>query len=225
MIVDYANVKGLNQGQFYEEVTNKKQIVLHHTVSDAKSEVGDIAWWNSNAERVGAHFIITSDGRVTQTIDTKFWIHHLGISLPGNKVESKHKLTNVIRNQQSIGIELDSAGGLTRVNGVWRSSFGTTIADDRVEVYPLGYGGYHGFEKYSDGQLLSCRRLLETLCVFYKIPLKCAVSEWRAIFDICNSALIGVPGIYTHTSYRTDKSDCHPSVGLMKMLEASVAVP
>jgi hypothetical protein len=48
------------------------------------------------------------------------------------------------------------------------------------------------------------------------------ISLWEGqgdtIFDINMDALGGIPGIFTHTSYRTDKSDCHPQKELVDML-------
>jgi len=38
------------------------------------------------------------------------------------------------------------------------------------------------------------------------------------LFDICEGAIMGKPGIYTHNSYRTDKSDIHPQPEMIQML-------
>ena len=58
----------------------------------------------------------------------------------------------------------------------------------------------------------------------FMIFLKC----WRIMqskdykkdmWDISRSALSGSPGIYTHVSYRKDKSDCHPQKDLIENLK------
>ena len=36
--------------------------------------------------------------------------------------------------------------------------------------------------------------------------------------DISRSTLSGNPGIYTHVSFRKDKSDCHPQEELVKII-------
>jgi hypothetical protein len=49
----------------------------------------------------------------------------------------------------------------------------------------------------------------------FGIPLDYNADMW----DVTNNALDGKPGIWTHNSYRTDKSDCHPQPELIKMLQ------
>jgi len=39
------------------------------------------------------------------------------------------------------------------------------------------------------------------------------------IWDISRSALEGSPGIYTHVSFRKDKSDCQPQEELQEILK------
>ena len=38
------------------------------------------------------------------------------------------------------------------------------------------------------------------------------------MWDISENALSGQPGIFTHTSVRSDKTDCHPQPELVRML-------
>ena len=39
------------------------------------------------------------------------------------------------------------------------------------------------------------------------------------MFETNEKALKGYHGVWTHTSYRTDKSDCHPQPELIEMLK------
>jgi len=39
------------------------------------------------------------------------------------------------------------------------------------------------------------------------------------MWNLNNSALEGTPGIWTHVSFRPDKSDCHPQLSLIKLLK------
>src|SRR5688500_9910554 len=66
------------ENQYSKEITAKKGIVLHHTVS-ADSVSGDIEWWKSTPERVATPIIIARDGGIHQLYSSQYWAHHLGI--------------------------------------------------------------------------------------------------------------------------------------------------
>jgi hypothetical protein len=38
------------------------------------------------------------------------------------------------------------------------------------------------------------------------------------MWDVNKDAMSGVPGVWTHVSYRYDKSDCYPSADLIQAL-------
>ena len=40
------------------------------------------------------------------------------------------------------------------------------------------------------------------------------------MWDISDKALAGEAGVWTHVSFRTDKSDCHPQPELIQMLKS-----
>ena len=50
----------------------------------------------------------------------------------------------------------------------------------------------------------------------------CAVIISSTTPNISKNAMNGVPGVWTHTSYRNDKSDCHPQKELIEMLKRLV---
>lgn len=206
--------KILPDSQYFKETTTKKMIVLHHTVS-GKGVEGDIKWWAQTPERVGTHYIISREGEVTQVLEDKYWIHHLGVTL---RQLSLHKSTvsNERLNQLSIGIELDNWGGLVKRSGKWYSYTGVEIPACDVQEYPKGYRGYYAFEKYPAAQLLALRELIEVICKNNPtIPKKYFPEMW----DFNSKAVRGYHGIWSHTSFRPDKSDCHPQPELNTMLK------
>lgn len=202
--------------QYIREQTDKNQIVLHHTVS-GQGVNGDIAWWRKTTARVGTAIIIGWDGKIYQCFSSKYWAYHLGLKTSNNK-----KL-----NKNSIGIEIDSWGGLVELDGnwypaKWDATLKKTVANTKLEpvkdvvVYPKKYRGYYGFEKYTDAQIESVRQLLVYWGDKYNIPL----NYNHSMFDVSNEALSGKSGVWTHTSFRKDKSDCHPDDGLIQMLKS-----
>ena len=77
------------------------------------------------------------------------------------------------------------------------------------------YRGYKYYEKYTDKQIAALKDVLEYLTKKYDIPFEYKEDMW----DVSKDALNGVSGIYSHTSYRADKSDCHPQPELISMIK------
>lgn len=202
--------------QYIKEQTNKKQIVLHHTVS-GQGVNGDIAWWRSTVDRVGTAIIVGWDGKIYQCFSSKYWAYHLGLKTSSNKS----------LNMGSIGIEIDAWGGLILKNRLWypakwdknlkQNIANTSVAPIKnVQVYEQGFRGYYGFEKYTNAQIEAVRQLLVFWNEKYKIPLDYNEDMW----DISSKALAGQTGVWTHVSFRKDKSDCHPQSELIQMLKS-----
>jgi len=78
---------------------------------------------------------------------------------------------------------------------------------------------YQYFEKYTDSQIESCKKLIMSLAYFFNIPINNIAydAKW---FDIQQDALSGIPGIWTHVNYRKDKTDCFPQPELIAMLNS-----
>jgi N-acetyl-anhydromuramyl-L-alanine amidase AmpD len=203
--------------QYYRKETNKTQVCLHHTVSGVGVN-GDISHWLSTPDRIATAMIVGRDGKIYQCFSTKYWAHHLG-----TKAANNQKL-----NENSIGIEIDSWGGLVKHTdgkyypALWnkeKKKFTPYLKAGVVEnvvLYPKGYRGFYAFEKYTDEQIEAVRKLLVFWNEKFGIPLNYNEDMW----DLSNKAMSGTPGIWSHVSYRKDKSDCHPDVDLIKMLKS-----
>lgn len=216
------------ENQYFREQTDKKQIVLHHTVSGQGVE-GDINWWLSNSSRIATALIIDWKGDKYQCFSSKYWAHHLGVTVEQlrNMGFGDAGSRNLLLNKGSIGIEIDAWGGLVKHNrlwypAIWDSNLKQHVANTKVkpirniQVYSEGYRGFYGFEKYTDEQIEAVRKLLVFWGDLYGIPLKYNEDMW----DVSINALSGEAGIWTHTSYRKDKSDCHPQPELIQMLKS-----
>ena len=204
--------------QYYRKQTKKDKIVLHHTVSGQGVE-GDINWWLTTTARIATHIIIDWKGEIYQCYSSKYWAHHLGV----------HAQNNRELNKTSIGVEIDSWGGLVRYNRNWYPAIWSSqvkkyvpittmhpIPKENVFEIPEGYRGFYGFEKYTNEQLISLEKLLIYWHNRYGISLKYNENMW----DVNEDALSGKPGIWTHTSFRQDKSDCYPDPRLIGLLKS-----
>lgn len=193
------------ESQFYKEAQTKKQIVIHHTVSGPDS-VRVFEGWASNPERVATAFVISADGTITQGFNSQYWAHHLGLKKPNNTA----------LNKASIAIEVCNWGGLTSNDGKFYSAFNREVPADQVIDYGKKWRGYRYFHKYTTQQIESLRQLLVYLADKYTIDKTYKADMW----DISPNALSGKNGIYTHVSYREDKSDMHPQAELIAMLQS-----
>lgn len=214
--------------QYYKKYTEKNQIVLHHTVS-GQGVNGDIRWWLMTEQKVATHLILDWKGDIYQCYSSKYWGHHLGVKklFLNSKGFLDYKTRNKLLNKSSIGIEIDSWGGLIKYQDEWypakwskkKKKYIPNISVKpikNVQIYKDEYRGFYGYEKYTYEQIDSLRKILIYFNEKYNIPLTYNDDMW----DVSKKALSGASGIWTHTSYRPDKSDCHPQPELIQMLKS-----
>ncbi len=201
--------------KYFHNEYNKTQVVLHHTISGPGID-GDIETWIKGKYNVGTSIIVDRFGIPWQIFSSKYWAYHLG---SGNHSLDKH----------SIGIEIDNWGGLvlgdgenkmfngkwvTTIPGKYYAYYGNVVNVMDIQEYPEGYRGYNYFEKYTTEQIKTVGELL----LFWKNKYNIPLYKNPAMFNISQDALGGKPGVWSHTSYRTDKSDIHPQPEMIEML-------
>lgn len=221
-VLDQSIIQQLNfpDSQYHKEVFPKKIVVIHHTGSGPGVE-GDARWWLSTPEKVATCTIIGRDGIIYSCFDSKYWASHLGLNHPNNGILQR----------ESIGIEIDSWGGLAFIEGTYRSYLGVQVQPADVVEYPAGFKTLpkspyfdkhqvtgqvaHFYEKYTAAQILSVAQLLELWAGVYQIPLAYHEDMWA----LSEKAMAGEPGVWTHVSFLNEKSDCHPQLELIEMLK------
>lgn len=226
MPLDFSKIKQVKnfEGQFVKEETQKSQIVLHHTVSGQGVE-GDLAWWRQTKERIATAIVIDRDGTIYQCFSTRFWGYHIGpVSSSFRIIDQPYRKCD----PNTIGVEIDSWGPLLKQDGKyfparWSADknryepwfrAGEIVAKNVVE-YDRPYCGFKYYERYTPEQIRSLEDLIRYWNQYWKIPVDYNPGMWK----LSAAALIGRPGIYTHVSFRKDKSDCHPQPELIKMLQ------
>lgn len=206
-----------DKSNFVSENTKKNQIVLHHTVGG--SAESSINTWIQDPSRICTHIVIERDGTCYQLFPLKFWGYHLYVGEKGNKVLSKYKINATDYDKQSIGIELCSYGPLKVFSGRFCNLYNKNIPKENV--YYCDYKGYKYWEKYTIEQINALKKVLKELLLIYPhIQKEINFQDFNSIFNINTKALDKIPGIYSHTSYRTTKSDIYPNDDLIKMLES-----
>ena len=223
--IDLTKVKlyPFPENKYFKEEIPKTQVVLHHTISGPSIE-GDVDTWINGKYNVGTCVIVDREGTPWQIFGSKYWAYHLGAG--------DHN-----QDRRSIGIEIDNWGGLTLGTGdlkmyrherkkiiPWHFKVTTpqkyyTYYGDSVDVpvqyYPNGFRGYQYFEKYTNEQIQTVGELLLYWKMKYNIPL----TYHDTMFDLSQDAINGVPGVWSHTSFRKDKSDITPQPELIEMLK------
>jgi len=201
------------ESQYYKEEQLKTQIVLHHTVSGVGAE-GDIKFWMSDSKKIATAFVVARDGVIYQCFSSKYWGYHLGLQTNTYK---KYGATYHSLDKTSIGIEIDSYGALTNKNGTLYTAYNTVLNKPLEFVqYVKPFRGSNYFEKYTQAQIDATAVLVNYLCDKYNIPKDYNESMW----DVSKEALEGKPGVWSHVSVRTDKSDLHPQPEVITMLKS-----
>ena len=211
------NLTELPKDQFYSEVCNKTQIVLHHTVSDPESAIGDVGSWKADSARIATYAIISADGTINKCFPSNNWAHHIGLKAETLKEAGfeDYATRNTLLNQHSIAIELDCWGGLVEKGGKLLNAYGKPI-NPKLPVVKCDWRGFTHFQAYTDAQIQTLSELLPILMKANKIQ-KYGIMDGN--FDVRKDAMQGVSGIFSHSSFRADKSDLYPDSRLISMLK------
>jgi len=224
MSLDVSKIKQvpLRESQYIKEVTEKKQIVLHHTAGGS-SGVGTIKMWdNDDRGRIATCVTIsgkglskdTSDGEICQAFSSKYWGYHLGLKQDIFKAKG---VPYRALDKHAIGIEVCSWGPLDNVNGKFYNYVDREIPADQVTELETPYKGHKYYHRYTDAQIESVKQLLMYWRDIYGIDLTYREED---MWTISTRALQGEVGVYTHNSYRKDKSDIHPCPRMIAMLKS-----
>jgi hypothetical protein len=201
---------------YYQEEFNKTTIVLHHTVSSGSAD-GVISWWKQDGVHVGVCIVIDINGIPYQCFSSKYWAYSLGLKNKylqslGLPLDTGEKLERAV-----IGIELCNWGWLHKTDNGFINAYNKPVNVPIVE-YPNKFKGEQFYQAYSLAQLETVRELLIYWNQKYNIPLNYNSDMW----DVNVDALRGKPGVWTHVSFRPDKSDCHPQKELIEMLQSLI---
>lgn len=194
----------LDESQYFKSEQLKEQIVIHHTAGSGNAK-NVIHWWNFNPIQVGTAFVIDSEGVIYKAFEPQYWAYHLGLKTANN----------VIRNKESIGIEVCNWGQLVEKDGKYYNYVNKEVPVSEVVQLPK-FRGYEYYHAYNSKQIEALRELILMLAKDFDIDLTYQSDMW----DISENALSGNNGIYTHVSYRKDKNDMSPQTELIQMLKS-----
>lgn len=232
-IKDYQGFDA-QQPEYFKEIIPKRSIYLHHTAGNYRPDY-TIDWWTKDhspgrLRRVGTAFVIgrkeprtggdaSFDGLTYRAFNEKYWAHHLGLS---NRDAGTSPGKNRRLNAGSIGIEICNFGPLGKdADGFFFQSgrYKYYVPEEEVCILDRPWRGYRYFQKYTDKQLLECKRLIFHLAYLFDIPIP-SYAYSASWFDLKYDAFQDVPGIWTHCNVRFDKTDCFPQPALIELLNS-----
>ena len=208
---------------FYDGPTQKTLIVIHHTVG-GQSIKNEVEWWSQRTDHVATHYITNNAGAKEQLFPDEAWANHLGI-----KSSSFKQLGIPFKNlnKTTLSIEMQAFGGLKLKDGKYYTYRNTEMPSDRVATpvnkngSPTTYKGYSFYEKYSAANIQKVKEIIQGWQNKYNIPFTYNYDElFPNDGTIVPKAFKGTPGIYTHNSFRTGKSDVFPQAELITMLKS-----
>ncbi len=197
-VVDLQNFAG----NFYKETYTKRQIIWHHSAGwdDAR---GMYDWWRQDgAYHVATAIGIVDAGTVFRGYDEQFWAHHIGMQHP----------LNVLRNQQSVAVEICNWGALTETPEGLKTWAGAIVPKNKA--IELNYKGIKYYETYTDAEIESLKRWTLLNALRFDIPVAYREADMWAV---SKNGIEGVAGIYTHNSFISWKSDVSPQPKLIAM--------
>ena len=234
-------------------VTSKKpknQIYIHHTAGGPSIEANLRTWEQITTYRQSTHWII-GPTTAEHIFDDNYWAYHLGIpSATFTAIPVPYKNLNTT----SLSVELTSYGWLKKTsNGTFLTYVDSEVPASQA-VQPVdangiplrnGYRGYAYYQEYTDYQIDFLENLLYTWVqgktsdglvggtstdlpgdtIIYKFSYDDLFPP-ADVKKLSKNALKGKPGIYTHNSVRSDKTDVAPTpkmVAMLKRLEARLS--
>lgn len=222
MLLDLKKINQVPLGyyEYIREEHKKTQIVLHHTAGNS-SGVNTIRHWNNDKRgRIATCVCISGkgssknsyDGEIVQAFSSKYWAYHLGLK---SDVFRSFNLPYKSIDKISIGVEICNWGSLEKRGDKFYNYVNREVSLDQVCELDEPFKGRKYYHAYTDAQIESVRQLLVYWNKVYNIPLDYIEKN---MWDLSKDALSGKPGVYTHNSYRKDKSDISPQPKIIKML-------
>ena len=145
------------------------------------------------------------DGKILNTFEDKYWSNHLDIN-------------NKDLNSKSISIEICNYGPLTLgSDGRFYNSVNKPILDSEVVKLDKTYRGYDYFEKYTDAQIESTRKLILYLMNKHAVEIEGRIynENWFNYNDDLSKR-----GIRTHSQVSRDVFDLFPQKEMIQMLNS-----
>lgn len=212
------------EGFYFKTVYPKKQIIWHHSAG-WDSARGMFDWWkNDKVTHVATSIGISDDGKVWRGFDESYWAASIGTTIEifnknGIKLirNAGFVVNNTLLDQAAVAVEVCNWGNLTLKGDKYYSWANTEVSKEKV--VELNYKGIKFFESYTDAEIKTLKYWTLLNALRFEIPVDYNYDDF---FSVSKKALSGERGVFTHNSYRSDKSDVSPQPKLIDMAKTLV---
>jgi len=210
------------EGSYHKSIHQKNQIIWHHSAGWDNARGMFKSWQNDNKEHVATAIGINDKGEVYRGFDEQYWASSIGCKQDSFNnwdikpikvtIDGRVYTNNSLLDAGAVGVEVCNAGQLTKKAGDYYSWFGWKVPSDKV--IELDYKGYTAFEKYTNEEINTLKYWTLLMGVKFNIPVNYRDED---MWKVSRRALSGETGLYTHNSYREDKTDVSPQPHLIEM--------
>lgn len=192
----------LGPGQYMQQETAKRQIVLHFTAGSTARGAFDS--WVRDSRTVATAFIVDLNGTIYETFDPRYWAFALGVK--GGLARPSE--------QAAIQIEIVGWGPLKRVGGAlysWPKNWGNRYCgvEETSKYVRKPFRGIDYFSDYPSVQFEAVAALCRYLCQRFEIPADIPPADFRGVCNVSRANLFR--GVVAHENYRQDKWDVGPA--------------
>jgi hypothetical protein len=210
------------EGFYFRNVHPKRQIIWHHSAGWDNAR-GMFDWWkNDKVQHVATSIGISDDGKVWRGFDESFWAASIGATIDifnrnGVKLiyNGNFVVNNTLLDQAAVAVEICNWGNLTEKNGKFYSWANAEVAKEKT--IELNYKGTKYYEIYTDAEIKSLKYWTLLNAMRFEIPVNYSHDDF---WSVSKKALSGERGIFTHNSYRSDKTDVSPQSNLIEMAKS-----
>jgi hypothetical protein len=215
----------LDPDEYHRGPNRPEWIFLHHTAG-WNNPIKVVKDWNDDSRgRIATEFVI--GGQSVKGDDTK-WDGKIIKCLPdGGHGAHLGAVGSREMHINSVGIELNNFGFLTKVGNTYKTYVGTIVHPDQVCDLGYKWRGHRYWHNYSDAQIESLRELLHFISDRDGIDVSKGLQEFlkqdkpQDAFEYKADAFAGkIKGILSHSNVRKDKTDCYPHPKLIEMLKS-----
>jgi hypothetical protein len=212
------------EGFYTKQSHPKSQIILHHSAGWDNAR-GMFDWWKKDGvNHVATSIGINDNGELFRGFDEGFWASSIGCDSKvfiENNIPLRYNngwiTNNVELDKGAVAVEICNWGALKNVGGKYYSWANIEIPENKV--IRLDYKGVQYYEKYTEQEVQTLKWWILLNAIRFQIPVN---YDYDEMFSVSRLALSGVPGIYTHNSYKKDKSDISPQPKMLGMLNTLI---
>ncbi len=203
-----------------KKTVTKKTFIIHYSSGWDNARGMYNGWAKDRLGRVATAYGLEDSGKIYRGFDASkyygyaIYLHSPDNHLPKNLQQFKTKKHDIFLNSQAIQVEVCNWGWLREKNNKCFSWTGVEVPGEKIIFYPNTYRGQKFFERITDAEIQS----LQVLIMYHAIADDLRLNYNQDMWDISERAIRGAEGIWSHTSYRTDKLDIHPQAELVSML-------